>query len=396
MSFRRMVRCHGVVTCLRPHIKPATYEGNSALARCTCSAKFTSLCRNNANHYERRTCQLPAAISVAQWLRFHSFSALVQPIVAFPVRTHSSRSKNYGTQQGTHVDPNLSLPMTDTSSEVNEVIAVVKYKLRHRKVDIEMLSSVVELLLDSGFKKEHITAAMTTNPQVMSQSRHTWQRTIHNLSEYGFNKEQMLPVVLGYPPVLKGKMEGLRTVLETLYSLYVPSGKANELVALSPNILQLKPKVISFRFSRLMEIFRKADVIDLLLLNPSVLVEDWSDIMDRFNYVYFRLGFEQQVMRNSQVLSRSIEHITLRHQFLERSGLFEKPDKHGVTTVDNPKLKQIVDTTDHDFAVNVAGMTLPEFRAFREILKLEAEQEELDARDESDDEDSDDDDSYRL
>lgn len=380
MSFRQVVRCRGLVTFVGPHIQLCIYEGTIAPARYACSAHFTTLCGNDVSHSETRTHQLPGAISVAQRFGFHSFSAQMQSaVVANPL--YCGQSKSYGTQQGIHAEPDLptSSPMSDTPNEVDAVIADVKYKLRRRTVKFDVLAPVVDLLLHKGFKKEHVTAAVTTNPQLMSQSRRTWERTIHDLTEYGFNKEHMLPVVLGYPPILNGKMDGLSTLLETLYSLCVPSDKANELVALCPDILQLKPKAIIHRFSRLMEIFRKADIVNLLLTNPCLLVDDWSDIMDRFNYVYFRLGFEQHVMRNCQVLSRSLEHITLRHLFLERSGLYEKPDKHGVTTVSNPKLKQIVDTTDHDFAVNVAGMTLAEFRVFGKILQLEAEREERDA-----------------
>ena len=387
MSFRQVVRCRAVVTFVGPHIQPATYEGTVALVRHICSVHLTSLCTNEVSHSYRRMHHLPGAVSVASQCGLQSSAVFANAL-------HSGPSQRYGTLQGKHVEPDLSTssPMSATTSEVDAVIADVKHKLRRRTVNIDLLSPVVDLLLHSGFKKEHIIAAVTTNPRLMSQSRSTWERTIHDLAEYGFSKEHMLPVVLGYPPVLKGNMDGLSTVLETLYSLYVPSDKANELVALCPDILQQKPKAIVSRFGLLMDVFRKADIVNLLLTNPTLLVDDWSDIMERFHYVYFRLGFEQQVMRNCQVLSRPLDHIKQRHLFLRRAGLYEKPDKHGVTTVNNPKLRQIVDTTDHEFAVNVAGMTLGEFRAFGKILQLEAEQEERDALEDewdSDEEDSD-------
>ena len=385
MSFRQVVRCRGVVTFAGPHIQPATHDGTVALVRHTCSVHLTSLCTNDISHSERRTDHLPGAVSVARRCGLLSFSAV------FANAPHCGQSKRYGTLQGKHVEPDLSTSshMSATTSEVDAVIADVKHKLRRRTVNIDLLTPVVDLLLQSGFKKEHIIAAATTSPRLMSQSRRTWERAIHDLTEYGFSKEHMLPVVLGYPPVLKGNMDGLSTMLETLYSLYVPSDKANELVALCPDILQQKPKVIVARFGLLMDVFRRADIVNLLLTNPSLLVDDWSDIMERFHYVYFRLGFEQQVMRNCQVLSHPLDHIKQRHLFLKRAGLYEKPDKHGVTTVTNPKLRQIVDTTDHEFAVNVAGMTLAEFRAFAKILQLEAEQERDGLEDEWDTEEED-------
>ena len=389
---RQVVRCRGILPCLSPRVN--FHEGSHAIARYSCCSRVAVLHRNVASQRDGTTLRLPASVVVVHRFGYNSLNALVLPCRipiagAIPVRTFSTRGNN-NTQQGISFEAELhpSSSVNDAANKASEVIADLKYKLRHRKVNIEKLSPIVDLLLDNGFKMEHITVAMTTNPQVMSESRDAWQRTIRDLAEYGFNVVQMLPVVLGCPNVLKGKMDVLSTVLDTLYSLYVPSDKAVELVALSPGILHLKPKEISNRFGQLLDIFNKADVINLLLKNPCLLVDEWSCITERFNYVYFRLGFEQQVVRNCRVLSRSIEHITLRHQFLERSGLFEKPDKHGLTTVENPSVKAIFDSTDNDFAVNVAGMTVAEYRAFRDILKQDMEEDEQhESEDESDSDD---------
>ena len=371
------------------------YEGNGAIARYSRCSQVTVLHRNDVSHVDRITHRLSAAVRVAHRFGYNSLNALVLqchgPVAgAIAVRTYSTRGNN-STQQGIVFEPELPPSSSSVSDAASEVIAELKHKLRLRKVNMEKLSLIVHLLLDNGFKREHITVAMTTNPHVMSENRAAWQRTIHDLAEYGFNVYQMLPVVLGYPAILKGKMDVLSTALDTLYSLYVPSDKAIELVALNPGVLHLKPKEISNRFGQLMDIFNKADVINLLLKNPCLIVDEWSRITERFNYVYFRLGFDQQVMRSCRVLSRSIEHITLRHQFLERAGLFEKPDKHGLTTVENASIKAVFDSTDRDFAVNVAGMTVAEYRAFRDILKQDAEEEEQDARDEGEDGDESDD-----
>ena len=392
MSLRRVVRCRGLLPCLNHRVN--LFEGNGAIARYSRCTRVTVLHRNVASRPEGTTHQLPASVRVARRFGYSSLNSLLLPchVPVAAVRTYNTQG-NSNTQQGIVFEaelPQASSSVND-ASEASEVIADLKYKLRLRKVNIEKLSPMVHLLLDNGFKREHITVAMTTNPQVMSESRDAWERTIHDLAEYGFNVYQMLPVVLGYPAMLKGKMDVLSTALDTLYSLYVPSDKAIELVALNPGVLHLKPKEISNRFGQLMDIFNKADIINLLLKNPCLIVDDWSLITDRFNYVYFKLGFEQQVMRSCRVLSRSIEHITLRHQFLERAGLFEKPDKHGLTSVENASIKAVFDSTDRDFAVNVAGMTVAEYRAFRDILKQDAEEEEQDARDEGEDGDESDD-----
>ena len=49
-------------------------------------------------------------------------------------------------------------------------------------------------------------------------------------------------------------------------------------------------------------------------------------------------------MCKSQVFDRSIDFMRERHLFLERSGFYDKPNKKGITKIENPKLAKIMDT----------------------------------------------------
>ena len=78
-------------------------------------------------------------------------------------------------------------------------------------------------------------------------------------------------------------------------------------------------------------------------------------------------------------------------RFLERAGLYERPNKHGATSIQNATLRQIVDLDDDHFApLCGAGMSAGEYRTFARLLELERrqEQEEEGEEDLEEDEDS--------
>ena len=66
-------------------------------------------------------------------------------------------------------------------------------------------------------------------------------------------------------------------------------------------------------------------------------------------------------------------------RFLERAGLYERPNKYGATSIQNATLRQIVDLDDDHFApLCGAGMSAGEYRTFARLLELERREEEED------------------
>ena len=71
---------------------------------------------------------------------------------------------------------------------------------------------------------------------------------------------------------------------------------------------------------------------------------------------------------------------------MERAGLYERPNKHGATSIQNATLRQIVDLDDDHFAPLCSGMTAREYRTYWRLLELErheeGEEEELEEEEE--------------
>lgn len=93
---------------------------------------------------------------------------------------------------------------------------------------------------------------------------------------------------------------------------------------------------------------------------------------------------DETEVSKSKVFSYSLDAIKCRHVFLDRLGLFKpkNPKVDRLQPSKNPKMNEIFDTSDREFAVKTCGVTLEEFETFRELYKREKNRDEDDLDDE--------------
>ncbi|CAJ0946244.1 unnamed protein product, partial [Ranitomeya imitator] len=134
-------------------------------------------------------------------------------------------------------------------------------------------------------------------------------------------------------------------------------------------------------------------VLNILNSTPEILTQDPSHMEDLFQYVYFRMGGNHREIISAQVFQTSLDEIRVRHQFLERLGRFQPPNKKRECPPSNPKLKEVIQLSEEDFISKTARSSVEEFNTFCKILEREeqeGEQDEEDIEDEpSNDEDDD-------
>ena len=105
---------------------------------------------------------------------------------------------------------------------------------------------------------------------------------------------------------------------------------------------------------------------------PCVLVEDSQITLDKYHYLHFIMSFRDipEIVK-SGVLSFSLPHIKLRHQFLHRRGQYFQLSRHGSSRKPNPSVYDMFCTTDEKFCHSVANSELDEYECFRTIFSME-------------------------
>ncbi|XP_058057716.1 transcription termination factor 4, mitochondrial [Anopheles bellator] len=225
--------------------------------------------------------------------------------------------------------------------------------------------------------KEMVRDLLNTVPELRKYSAEQWQRMHRLLSAEGLEGEKILSIIGGYPDILVRPSERISDSLHCWRSCQFGDGNTKVLLSAHPQFLDYANHgKLSQRVAFLHSHFEtRKNVFRLFLNAPNLLTDEQRAVEEKIDYLMVQMRHEVPDVVMSCSFCHDLEHIRCRHTFLERLGIFKprslKAEKGAPT--DNPKLHQIVDTSDKRFAVKVAFVTLEEYEVFQELFKREME-----------------------
>uniref|UniRef100_A0A8C5PV61 Mitochondrial transcription termination factor 4 n=1 Tax=Leptobrachium leishanense TaxID=445787 RepID=A0A8C5PV61_9ANUR len=236
-------------------------------------------------------------------------------------------------------------------------------------------------LLDLGFSEEQAEKIQSLIPRKGDLQQRL--SCVRELLLIGMNNEKMLKMLEASPEIFKLSSKEIRGRAETLRSLGLGEGSLQVSLSRCPSILSMSRTQVLAAVQRLKHRckFSTQQVSKILHTTPETLTHDPKYLEEVFQYVYFRMGGKQKDMLASGLFLTSLNEVKVRHQFLERLGLFLPPDRKGQCPASNPKMKDIFKPSEKDFLEGVAQSSPEEFHTFRKIVQ----REELEAVEESED-----------
>jgi hypothetical protein len=178
------------------------------------------------------------------------------------------------------------------------------------QVDHDSVFNIVKNLNDHGMKLSCILETLKNHENWMLLNRDNINEKFEYFRQMNLSSELTEHIIAGNPVVMSDDMSKIKTNLKEIKTFFT-NKQMNKLIAKTPKLLT---------------------------------INDLSSFIYKFTYMYVLMGIKQDAMCTSLVFDFSIDHIRQRHLFLSRSGLYDKPDKHGLTKVKNPSLVDIVDT----------------------------------------------------
>lgn len=194
-------------------------------------------------------------------------------------------------------------------------------------------------------------------------------------AKHGFNTEQYLSVISGHHTLLQTPLKKLENSLEIWRSCQFGEKNSKILIQRYPEILDYdKENILRHKVAFLKTIAGTYKNIWLLFMNcPNLIVEDEKEIEAKWDYLKNKMRLEVHEIVKSKALSYKLEKIRCRHLFIERLGLFKKRSLKADPSEPNknPRLFQIIDTSDKRFATKVCHVALEEYEAFEELFNIE-------------------------
>lgn len=202
---------------------------------------------------------------------------------------------------------------------------------------------------------------------------------VHNLNEYGIRDIQLANTLKNYDDWSILTREQISSTWDKFRELALKTEIYTTAFSTNPMIIRSDKKSLSQRLKDLKEFFTNKHLDRLLVKSPDLLTHNFDLFRYKFTYIFALMGIEQDEMCSTNVFNYPVEHLRQRHLFLYRSAFYDKPNKKGMTKIENPKLGAIVDTTLKEFIRTCTKNMLTEqdFQTFCDYLKEEKFDNEL-------------------
>ena len=198
-------------------------------------------------------------------------------------------------------------------------------------------------------------------------SKKKFTQILQVLPEDFFQREKLLP---------------LRQSLTSLFGFCkVKKLNAVEIIIKMPALLLYDHQLLEERFLALRDYFgTKNEISDLVTNSPSVLLQDWTPLQRKLEFLIHEMQVFPGTLAKSKVLNYDLLMIKDRYEFLLRTGLYQHPSLKslGPKAEAKPPIKEIAETKLETFIDEVVGhgFTVEDYNLFKKMLDEEFDRKE--------------------
>uniref|UniRef100_A0A7I4XYC4 mTERF domain-containing protein 1, mitochondrial n=1 Tax=Haemonchus contortus TaxID=6289 RepID=A0A7I4XYC4_HAECO len=239
---------------------------------------------------------------------------------------------------------------------------------------MQQLAQPLRSLVSIGVKPEFVIDACTKNPELFrnltTKGDDTWQILNMLVDSCGITYEDSLRVFASCgDELLVCSPAGVQARLDVLVNCGIPPGRScGRVVRRCPAILFARdPKEMGSVIEALGGFFSRKELLAIVQAVPEVLLKNIDELEEKYEYIFFHMCIEGDEFKDCMNwATMSLEDIMDRHEFLLKTGRYTTPDpKHPQKKMDNPRLWQILDSTDDNFAIQVGGVTREEWNVYK-------------------------------
>lgn len=296
---------------------------------------------------------------------FSSFTCLNTPMSNVSCLSYT-QSFSTSSQNMLEIDAEITMSTKQMASAIQqEASAIDKMVLSLSEQDI---SKCIRFLEGIEMPPTNIQKLLASHPEILWIEEKTWEVILTFLSTYGLSNDILCQILEKFPTILQLPPRALNSVIESLRQIGIYDQSLQQIIKTYPEIFLLSPSTITKRTKQLGLLFKMDDVLLLIRKSPLILAENWENIEKKFHYVFGTMGITQPQMRHSNLFSYSLEHIQIRHLWVERCGFFKKCKAKEDKKL-NPRLDLIIDSSDQNFAKKFGNMTLKEYKTFSKLVQ---------------------------
>lgn len=221
----------------------------------------------------------------------------------------------------------------------------------------------------------NIEEVLERTPELKNYPSELWQKTHTLLVQEGFSSNKFTFILSNNPKLLIKSEEKLLDNLNCWRAFQFGEKNTITLLENYPELFEVNHSIELTKRLETLKVFvgNYKNVFKLLMTCPSIVQDKLSILEEKIKYLQNTMRVEVSEITKSCTFSHELEKIKMRHVFLERLGMYQAKSKKAdpLEPSKNPKLYQIMDTSDKRFATKVCYVTLEEYETFMDLYKKE-------------------------
>ena len=251
---------------------------------------------------------------------------------------------------------------------------------------------IIETLLLNKFTSEKIAYVCMSSKNIFKHDKNILNELIINLRNIGgFDNDHISDIICSKDfDAFSLNEHNIFTTTQCLRSLNLQDDIIQHCVTKNTQLFATDYETLCSTHFEMTKYFTRKDVFRLIHENSRILTDDWSNSFEKLRYVCVEMGLNQRDAVFSQLFRYDLQYIKTRHLFLERAGLYVKPNPRLSVQKLSITLNQILGTDLEDFVSMFTPMSVADYITFEEILKQDdlhcehSESEEYSDDDETD------------
>lgn len=248
----------------------------------------------------------------------------------------------------------------------------------------EHLSNLAKQFNVKGSSLSQVISNHQEKLKFYTESR--WLVLFEYLTQYDFKASELLEMVDSNPDILSINRQNLQKCMIAWTNFRFDDKKLRQLIISQPSFLLLDDKLILSRIPKLLAYVgnKQNRLLELLSYSPNILFDNWKSIESKLDYILLNMELGPTQFVTTSVMSSTLFDLKCRHNFLVKLGMYKPRDPKASPNLitGNPSLTKIIETSDKQFAIKVAGVTAEEFFVFKQIFKKQLDEENDDDSDE--------------
>lgn len=220
-----------------------------------------------------------------------------------------------------------------------------------------------------------------------------WTVLFKYLMQYDFKPSEILEMIDSNPDILMINRHNLHQCMVAWTNFRFDDKKLKQLLVLQPSCLLLDGKEVLSRIPKLLAFVGKKPnrLLELISYSPNVLFDNWQELESKFDYILLNMELGPTQFVSTSVMSSKLFDIKCRHDFLVKLGMYKVRDPKANSPnqmTGNPSLKKIIESSDKQFAIKVAGVTFEEYLVFKRLFEKQMNKEKNEYSDDDEEEDN--------